>query len=151
MQVIFCLHTDDILPDLLWALSQFLPLTRGAPPAGEQGELVLQALQILSRVWTKKQEHEGMQPNNALTTWTYLCFLTEHKPQSLLREVGWKFFEVLPSLLTSAVLLMYLSLCFFPTSSLCCSAGDAKPPTILPAWDQHTLNLWTAACPGYLL
>lgn len=56
------LLSDDILPDLLWAFPQFLPLTRGAPHEGEQGELVLQALQILSCLWPSKQEHKGMRP-----------------------------------------------------------------------------------------
>lgn len=51
---------DDILSDLLWAFPQLLPLTRGASFTGQQGELVLQALQILSRVWPSKQKHKGM-------------------------------------------------------------------------------------------
>lgn len=50
---------DDLLSDLLRAVPQLLPLARGATHGGEQGELVLQALQILPRVWPSKQEHKG--------------------------------------------------------------------------------------------
>lgn len=50
---------DDFLSDLLRALPQLLPHSRGASHGGEQGELVLQALQILPRVWPSKQEHKG--------------------------------------------------------------------------------------------
>lgn len=50
---------DDFLSDLLRAVPQLLPLSRGASHGGEQGELVLQALQILPRVWPSKQEHKG--------------------------------------------------------------------------------------------
>lgn len=50
---------DDFLSDLLRAIPQLLPLSRGAPYGGEQGELVLQALQVLPRVRPSKQEHKG--------------------------------------------------------------------------------------------
>lgn len=50
---------DDILSDLLRAVPQLLPVSGGASHGGEQGELVLQALQILPRVRPSKQEHKG--------------------------------------------------------------------------------------------
>ena len=49
----------DLLPDLLRAVPQLLPPARGAPPGGEQGELVLQAMQVLPRLRAQKQEHQG--------------------------------------------------------------------------------------------
>lgn len=50
---------DDLLSDMLRAVPQLLPPAGGAPPGGEQGELVLSPLQILPRLWPQKQERQG--------------------------------------------------------------------------------------------
>lgn len=51
--------TDAVLPSMLWAFPQVLPWTIRATLWWEQGELVLSSLQVLSRVWQKKQALKG--------------------------------------------------------------------------------------------
>lgn len=54
------LRSDDLLPGVLRALPQLLPLAGRAPPGGEQRELVLPPLQVLPRVRPLEQEQQGV-------------------------------------------------------------------------------------------
>lgn len=53
------LFTDAVLPSVLWTFPQVLPWASRAPLRGEQGKLVLQALQVLPCVRKEKQALKG--------------------------------------------------------------------------------------------